>query len=650
MSKITNQQTKSHKAEVSCDCGHSHGHEGKNALQIYIPLAISFFLLAIGILLDYQIIPNLFFQGVTRFVWYLAAFVPVSFPVIKNAIKAISERDIFNEFTLMTVATVGAFCIKEYPEGVAVMLFYSVGELFQDRAVQKARGNIKSLIDMRVSVAMTLRNGAFVEVNPDDVNIGDTIQVRVGEKVPLDGKLIASSSSFDTSALTGESKPVSYKEGEVVLAGMVNLAKVVEIKVEKKYSDSSLSRILEMVEDATSRKAKTELLIRRFARIYTPIVFLLALLVTVVPYFIVSDYVFEDWLYKALVFLVISCPCALVISVPLGYFGGIGAASRQGILFKGANYLDIMAKVNTVVMDKTGTLTKGVFKVQSVVAKNVDETKLIQVAKAIESQSTHPIAKAISEYKGDISITSLEVKDVEEIAGHGLKGVVNGEVVLAGNSKLLKKFDVDYDKEIDSIVSSIVVLAIDHKYAGYITIADEVKEDSAELIKKLHQQGAKSVMLSGDKDSIVEQTAKELGIDVAYGGLLPQDKLKHMETLKLEEANVVAFLGDGINDTPVLALSDVGIAMGAMGSDAAIEVADVVIQTDQPSKVLTAMQISKKTKRIVMQNITLAIGIKILVMALSTVGLATMWEAVFADVGVTMIAILNSIRILKKKF
>ena len=636
--------------EASCNCGHEHGCGEKSAFQTYGPLTISFVLLLVGMLLD-NFVPTTFFSGYVRLTWYLLGFIPVAYPVARSAAKTIAKGDFFNEFTLMTVATVGAFLIGEYPEGVAVMLFYSVGELFQDRAVDKARNNIKSLIDMQVEVARVLRNDAFVELAPENVNIGDTIQVRVGEKIPLDGKLLSEGSSFDTSALTGESKPVSYKKSDSVLAGMVNLEKVVEIQVEKKYSDSSLSRILAMVEDASSRKAKTELLIRKFAQIYTPIVFALAVLVTVVPYFIVADYVFQDWLYKALVFLVISCPCALVISVPLGYFGGIGAASRHGILFKGANFLDMMAKVNTVVMDKTGTLTKGVFEVQSIVVRDMDEKAFLQIAKAIESQSTHPIANAIVKHSPDVAFDGVKVESVEEIAGHGLKGIVDGKAVLAGNTKLLQKYNIAYDSEIDNLVSSIVVIAIDSQYAGYITIADEVKEDSAELIKNMHRQGiSKAVMLSGDKDEIVQQTARELGIDLAFGGLLPQDKLKHVEALKAEENSVVAFIGDGINDTPVLALSDVGIAMGAMGADAAIEVADVVIQTDQPSKVLTAISISKNTRQIVMQNISLAIGVKVLVMLLSTMGYATMWEAVFADVGVTVLAILNSVRILRMKF
>ncbi len=636
--------------EASCNCGHEHGCGEKSAFQTYGPLTISFVLLLVGMLLD-NFVPTTFFSGYVRLTWYLLGFIPVAYPVARSAAKTIAKGDFFNEFTLMTVATVGAFLIGEYPEGVAVMLFYSVGELFQDRAVDKARNNIKSLIDMQVEVARVLRNDAFVELAPENVNIGDTIQVRVGEKIPLDGKLLSEGSSFDTSALTGESKPVSYKKSDSVLAGMVNLEKVVEIQVEKKYSDSSLSRILAMVEDASSRKAKTELLIRKFAQIYTPIVFALAVLVTVVPYFIVADYVFQDWLYKALVFLVISCPCALVISVPLGYFGGIGAASRHGILFKGANFLDMMAKVNTVVMDKTGTLTKGVFEVQSIVVRDMDEKAFLQIAKAIESQSTHPIANAIVKHSPDVAFDGVKVESVEEIAGHGLKGIVDGKAVLAGNTKLLQKYNIAYDSEIDNLVSSIVVIAIDSQYAGYITIADEVKEDSAELIKNMHRQGiSKAVMLSGDKDENVQQTARELGIDLAFGGLLPQDKLKHVEALKAEENSVVAFIGDGINDTPVLALSDVGIAMGAMGADAAIEVADVVIQTDQPSKVLTAISISKNTRQIVMQNISLAIGVKVLVMLLSTMGYATMWEAVFADVGVTVLAILNSVRILRMKF
>lgn len=632
-----------------CDSGHCHNDNEKSSFRIYAPLIVSFVLLTIGIVLD-QLIANSFFNGIFRLVWYVIAYIPVAFPVLKSAFETTKEGDFFNEFSLMSIATIGAFCIGEYPEGVAVMLFYSVGELFQDRAVNKARNNIKELIDMRADIAMVLRNGSFIGLSPEEVEIGEKIQIKVGEKIPLDGILLTSDSSFDTSALTGESKPATYRQNEIVLAGMVNLGRVIEIEVRKAYKDSSLSRILALVEDATSRKAKTELMIRKFARIYTPIVFFLALGLATLPYFFVNEYIFSDWLYRALVFLVISCPCALVISVPLGYFGGIGAASRHGILFKGANYLDILNEVNTVVMDKTGTLTKGVFKVKEIVAENISHDDLIQIAKTVESQSLHPIARAISEYPSEIPVNFSDISDVEEIAGHGLKAKLKNRIILAGNSKLMRKFSVEYNPAIDTIVSSIVIFAVDNQYVGYITIADELKEDSTQLIDDLHKAGInKVIMLSGDKKEIVQETAKELHIDIALGDLLPEDKLKYVEKLKENPGNIIAFVGDGINDTPVLALSDVGIAMGAMGSDAAIEVADVVIQTDQPSKILTAMRISKATKRIIIQNITLALGIKILVLALGALGIANMWEAVFADVGVTVLAVLNSVRILKFK-
>jgi len=632
---------------TSCDSDESH--DNSQSWKSDIPVAISLFMLLAGISLDNFL--EHFFNSYIRIGWYILAYIPVAYPVLKEAIETIRQKDFFTEFTLMLVATLGAFFIGEYPEGVAVMLFYAIGELFQNSAVNKAKRNIKALLDVRPDTAVVERNGSYETVPPEIVKIDEIIQVKAGEKVPLDGIMISPSSSFNTSALTGESKPKTISEGETVLAGMLNVDKVITIKVTKKYEDSSLARILEMVQDATSRKAKTELLIRRFAKIYTPIVFALAVLITIIPYFIVNDYIFQDWLYRALVFLVISCPCALVVSIPLGYFGGIGAASKAGILFKGANYLDLMTKVNTVVMDKTGTLTKGVFDVQEVVAAdNIDKDELVGIVAAMEKFSNHPIAKAIVAFTGSKADNYL-ASDIEEISGHGLKGKVNGKEVLVGNNKLMKRFNIDYDIRADFIVETIVIAAIDGKYAGYITIADEVKEDAVDAIKNMHTNGIdKIVMLSGDKASITEKVASILGIDNAYGDLLPEDKVKHLEGMKIDKSNIIAFVGDGINDAPSLALSDVGIAMGGMGSDAAIEVADVIIQTDQPSKIATAVKIAKSTRQVVIQNIILAFTVKILVLILGGFGLATMWEAVFADVGVSLLAILNAVRILRMKF
>lgn len=616
----------------------------------YLPANISFLMLITGIALDNYIKLD-FFKGYIRLIWYVVAYLPVGLPVMKEAFEAITKKEFFTEFTLMVLATVGAFAIGEYPEGVAVMLFYAIGELFQSAAVNKAKSNIKALLDVRPSIATVLRNNKYETVEPEQVEIDETIQIKAGEKVPLDGELLSDSSSFNTAALTGESKPKSIYKGEQVLAGMLNLDKVIELKVTKKFADSSLARILEMVQNATARKAQTELLIRRFAKIYTPIVFFLAVALVMVPYFVMTNYVFSEWLYRALIFLVISCPCALVISIPLGYFGGIGAASKHGILFKGSNYLDLMTKINTVVMDKTGTLTAGVFKVQEVKpVDGIDRTDFINLLVALESKSTHPIAKAIAEYQKN-KTQIYQAKDVEEIAGYGLKGKVNSKEVLAGNTKLLKKYNITYDAVIDSIVESIVVVAINNQYAGYVLIADEIKEDAQEAIKQMHLNGiTQTVMLSGDKNSITQKTAKQIGIDTAFGNLLPKGKVQKVEELKQDKTKIIAFVGDGINDAPVLALSDVGIAMGGLGSEAAIETANVVIQTDQPSKIVTAIKIGKATKNIVIQNIILAFAVKVIVLTLGAGGLATMWEAVFADVGVALLAILNAMRIQRMEF
>ncbi|MBD0849467.1 heavy metal translocating P-type ATPase [Maribacter arenosus] len=633
------------KEEHRHDDGHNQSSpESVSRLKTYIPAIISFIMLMIGIAIDYfDALP--FFEGWARIVWYTIAYIPVGFPVIKEGWKSIKNGDFFTEFFLMSIATLGAFAIGEYPEGVAVMLFYAVGELFQQAAVNKAKGNIKALLDVRPNEALVNRNGDFISVSPETVAIGERIQVRVGEKVPLDGTLLSDKGSFNTAALTGESKPDTIHKGASVFAGSINLDSVVEIETTKEFKDSSIARILDMVQHATARKSKTELFIRKFARIYTPIVVFMAIGLTLLPYFFVDDYVFTDWLYRALIFLVISCPCALVISIPLGYFGGLGAASRNGILFKGASFLDAMTKVNTVVMDKTGTVTKGVFKIKEVVNDSAfAQEDFMKYLMAIEEQSTHPIAKAIMEYKAEGADYNASV--VSEIAGKGLKGTVNGKTVLVGNKALMTANAIDVPSETDSIVESIVMVGIEGKFAGYVTFADALKEDAHQAIKQIRESGISNIiMLSGDKDSITQQVAKELGIDWAKGGLLPEDKLNEVEKLKAQPDMKVAFVGDGINDAPVLAASDVGIAMGGLGSDVAIETADVIIQNDQPSKIARAIKIGRSTRRIVWQNIVLAFGIKIIVLILGAGGLATMWEAVFADVGVALLAILNAVRL-----
>lgn len=609
----------------------------------------SFLLLMVGIIADNFWQPA-FFNGWLRVAWYGLAYLPVGFPVMLKAARTISRGEVFTEFFLMCVATIGAFVIGEYPEGVAVMLFYAVGELFQGAAVKRAKRNITALLDVRPDSASVLRGKQYETVDPREVAIGETVMVKAGEKVPLDGILLSDSSSFNTLALTGESKPRTLRKGEQVLAGMVNMHKVIEVETNRKFADSSIAHILDLVQNATAKKAKTEQFIRRFAKVYTPAVTFLAIALAFLPYFFVENYVLETWLYRALVFLVVSCPCALVISIPLGYFGGIGAASRNGILFKGSNYLDLMTRVNTVVMDKTGTLTEGVFEVQKVsaAAGEFDPKRLLELTAALESRSRHPVAEAIGRFAvaGGIDFRQATVGSVEEIAGHGLKGKVGDMEVLAGNARLLKKFGVPFDPELERIVDTVVMVAVGGRYAGHIIIADRIKEDAKEAVRQMHRNGVRTtVMLSGDKQAVVENVARTLGIDSAFGDLLPEGKVQKVEELKRDPEKVIAFVGDGINDAPVLAMSDVGIAMGGLGSDAAIETADVVIQTDQPSKIPRAIRIGKQTRRIVWQNIALAFGVKLIVLALGAGGLATMWEAVFADVGVALLAILNAVRI-----
>ncbi|MFA7379099.1 MAG: heavy metal translocating P-type ATPase [Bacteroidia bacterium] len=629
------------------DDEHEHSHVNEPVWKEYLPAIISFVFLMTGLVFDYFIKPD-FFKDYVRLVWYIVAYIPVGVPVMKDAVKSISKGAFFSEFFLMSIATLGAFFIKEYSEGVAVMLFYAVGELFQTAAVNRAKKSIKALLDIRPDTVNVNRNGTFQIVSPNEIQIGESIQVKAGEKVALDGELISESASFNTAALTGESKPDTKRKGEQVLAGMINLNSVSDIKVTALFKDSKLSKILEMVQDATARKSPTQLFISKFAKIYTPIVVFLAVGICLLPYLFVSNYVFSDWLYKSLVFLVISCPCALVISIPLGYFGGIGLASRNGILFKGSNYLDVMTKIDTVVMDKTGTLTKGVFKVQEIKAVGVDDKELLKLTAAIESKSTHPIALAVVQHAGDV-VKNVSIDKVEEISGHGLKGTIDGKEVLAGNLKLLKKFNIQYDPTIEAIVETIVVVAINNKYAGYITISDEIKEDALQAIKDMHSLNIKTVMLSGDKQTVVDKVAQILNIDDAFGNLLPENKVEKVQALK-NENKIIAFVGDGVNDAPVVALADAGIAMGGLGSDATIETADVVIQNDMPSKIVTAIKIGNVTRKIVWQNITMAMVVKIIVLALGAGGVATLWEAVFADVGVALLAILNAVRIQRMKF
>ena len=627
--------------------GHDHSDHDHSHSNSKLGLIISLVIFFSGLILDFWIKADWFTNNVwIRFSWYFVSYVLVAFSVFKDAFQLAKNFDFFNEFSLMGIATIGAFAIGEFPEGVAVMLFYTIGEMFQESAVNKAQNNIKALLDVRPKEATVFRNNKWETIFPNEVKVGEKIQIKVGEKVPLDGILISEKGSLDTSALTGESKPSSIKKSDNILAGMLNLDQVIEVETTKLFENSSIVRILQMVQDASSRKAKTELFIRKFAKVYTPIVFVLALLITFVPYFFVDEYIFRNWLYRGLVFLVISCPCALVISIPLGYFGGIGAASRNGILFKGSNFLDMIANVTTVVMDKTGTLTKGVFKVQKVVTNDISESEFLSILSSVESHSTHPIAKAISQFHP----SNQTPESVEEISGKGIKAVINQKQILAGNTQLLKSFNINYPSELDEIVETTVVLAVDNQYKGYVVISDEVKEDAELAIKNLKISGIKTMMLSGDKDALTQNIARKLGIDSAFGSLLPEGKVEKLENLKKDPKEIVAFVGDGINDAPVLALSDVGMAMGGLGSDAAIETADVVIQTDQPSKISTAIQIGKTTKKIVYQNIGLAFGVKIIVLILGAGGLANMWEAVFADVGVALLAILNAVRIQNMKF
>lgn len=580
---------------------------------------------------------------------FIISYIIVGGDVVKRAVKNIFKGQVFDENFLMSIATIGAFFIGEYPEGVAVMLFYQVGELFQSYAVGKSRKSIASLMDIRPDYANVKKGDELVKVDPDEVQIGDIIVIKAGEKIPLDGKVIEGSSMIDTSALTGESVPREVEVGSDILSGCININGVITAEVTKEFGESTVSKILDLVENASSKKSNSEQFITKFARYYTPVVVIIAVFLAIIPPLVIDGATFSDWIYRALAFLVVSCPCALVISIPLSFFGGIGGASKKGVLVKGSNYLEALAETEIVVFDKTGTLTKGVFNVQEIHPEGVSKEELLELTAHAESYSNHPISLSLKRaYSKEID--NGRISDVEEISGHGVIATVDGKKVMAGNIKLMKMMDIPYFK--GELIGTIVHVAVNNKYIGYIVIADEVKEDSAQAIKELKAANIKqTVMLTGDNKSIGSKVAKELGLDKVYAELLPADKVEKLEEIFLQKSKKgkLAFVGDGINDAPVLARADIGIAMGGLGSDAAIEAADVVIMTDEPSKIATTMKISKKTLKIAHQNIVFAIGIKIIVLILSAFGITTMWTAIFADVGVTIIAVLNAFRALNVK-
>ena len=577
----------------------------------------------------------------------LAAYILLGKDTVLKAVKNVEKGDFFDENFLMTVATLGAIMIGEYPEAVAVMLFYEVGELFQGYAINKSRKSIADMMDIKPEYANVIRDNKSIKVDPDEVQIDETIEIKPGERVPLDAIIIKGETTLDTSALTGESLPVEVREGATILSGCININSLILAKVTKEYFDSTVNKVLDLVENAAAKKSTSERLITRFAKIYTPIVISLAVLLAILPPIISGEYNFRLWIFRALSFLVVSCPCAFVISVPLSFFSGIGAASRAGILIKGGNYLEILSKVDTVVFDKTGTLTKGVFNVQKVVVidKSIKEDEFISLVAMAESGSNHPISKSIQKYYNR-EIDKTSINSIKEISGKGIEALINNMKILIGNEKLV---NIPSDLIIDDI-GTILYVEIDNKFTGYIVISDEIKKDASKAIKGLKDVGVKkSIMLTGDIEKVGKKVGEDLGLDEIYTNLLPQDKVSKFEEIienKKSKGNV-AFVGDGINDAPVLARADVGIAMGAMGSDAAIEAADVVIMTDEPSKIVTAIKSSKKTMKIAMQNIALAFGVKAIALILSALGIADMWMAVFADTGVTILAVLNSFRALK---
>ena len=627
------------------DSGHSHAGEFSLKREI-IPVAVSIILFAIG-LIFYEPLHNTPFS-LGEYSVFVPAYLISGWSVLTTAGRNILRGKIFDENFLMTIATLGAIAIHEIPEAVAVMLFFQVGELFQNFSVSRSRSSIKSLLEVRPDSANLRVNGEIKQVSPESVQVGDVIIVKPGEKIPLDGEITQGNSQVDTSALTGESVPRTVKVGETVLAGMINKSGVLTVQVTKLFAESSIAKILDLVENASSKKAATEKFITRFARYYTPVVVFLSLAVAILPPLFILGETSEQWVYRALVLLVISCPCGLVISIPLGYFGGVGGAAKRGILVKGSTFLDALTDVQTVVFDKTGTLTQGVFNVTQIVPQNgFNQAELLQLAAKIESQSNHPVAKSILSAYGK-SVDTNEVEDYQEIAGHGIQARVGSKIIIAGNDRLLHRQGVEHD--ICEVKGTVVHLAVDKVYAGRIIISDELKNDAVEAIQLLKNIGVEQiVMLTGDNQAVAENIARELNLDDFEAELLPEDKVEAIERYlnKASKDKKVVFIGDGINDAPVIARADVGMAMGALGSDAAIETADVVLMTDAPSKVAEAIMVSKKTHKIVWQNIILAMGVKGLFIVLGIFGVATLWEAVFADVGVALLAIFNAGRVLR---
>lgn len=620
---------------------HSHNHSHDESFDIKDNLAL--------ILGSIVYMAALFFQdrAAMTIILFTIAYLLIGGNVLLDAIKNILRGEVFDENFLMTIATIGAFAIGEYPEAVAVMLFYEIGEKFQGYAVNRSRKSISSLMDIKAEYANVIDGNKEIKMSPEEVKIDDIIIIKPGERVPLDGVVIEGSSFIDTSALTGESVPRELNVGSEILAGYINTNSVLKVRTTKEFGESTVARILELVENASNKKAHTERFITKFAKVYTPIVVFLALVIAIIPTLVIKDAQFLDWLYRALVFLVVSCPCALVVSIPLGFFAGIGGASKKGVLVKGGNYLEILKDVDTVVFDKTGTLTKGVFEVTEINVQEISKDKLLEIAAIGESLSNHPIAESIVEAYGK-EIDKTNIKNYEEIAGHGVKVNIHGDEVLLGNYKLMNKFNIKYN-DVESI-GTIVHIAINNQYKGNIVISDEIKENSKTVVSKLKAIGIKkTVMLTGDNKVVADKVAKYINIDEVHSELLPEDKVNKIEDIMKgrKKKSKIAFVGDGINDAPVLARADIGVAMGGIGSDAAIEAADIVLMKDDPEALVEAIKTSKKTNVILWQNIVFALGVKVFVMLLSTMGIATMWQAVFADVGVTIIAVLNSIRCLR---
>ena len=607
-----------------------------------IKIIIALILFLIALIIDFG---NVWINNVI----YIIAYIIVGFEIVRKAVRNITRGKVFDENFLMTVATIGAFGIGEFPEAASVMLFYQVGELFQSYAVDKSRKSIANLMDIRPDYANIEKDGKLEKVDPDEVKIGDIIVVKPGEKIPLDGTVVEGKTNLDTKALTGEPMPREANIGDDVISGCINLNGLIKVKVTKEFGESTVSKILDLVENASSKKSKSENFITKFAAYYTPIVVIIAVILAIVPPLVIPGAEFSDWIYRALSFLVVSCPCALVISIPLSFFGGIGGASKMGILIKGSNYLEALANTQIVVFDKTGTLTEGDAKVQKIEAEGISKEELLEITALAENFSNHPIALSIkSEYNKPID--EKRIVKTQELTGRGIKATIDEKEVLVGNEKLMKEEKIDYKECTDA--GTALYVAIDKKYVGYILIADSIKKDSKKAIQNLKKNAIKqTVMLTGDRKQVGEVVAKELGIDKVYTELLPDGKVEKVEELLKEKSpkGKLAFVGDGINDAPVLAISDIGIAMGALGSDAAIEAADVVLMTDEPSKIVDAIHLSKKTMRIVKENITFAILVKVIVLILSAFGLSTMWEAVFADVGVSIIAIINALRVLRVK-